>query len=92
MNTLLLKIGVTNGLLMITLLAFVISMLVAVIIWLLASVSSGHPVQGRGEKAGLPETIKAEIKHFLSFQRVYRTYWYSGNAPSNELITFYHEQ
>lgn len=85
--------SISTGLLLITALAFIISMIVATIIWILGEFNSFRENGFKGqEKKSLLKIIKAEADHFRYFQRLYRTYWESGNAPTNELITFYHEQ
>lgn len=84
--------NITNGLLIIVLLTFIISMLVATIIWLL---SLSNPNSGLNRNASVKKQLinflKDEVRHFQSFQVFYRTYWYKDNAPTNELISFYHE-
>lgn len=82
---------ITNGLLTIVLLAFIISMLVAAIIWMLGLTNPLSSNSSSKRRITIISFLKDEFNHFLSFQVLYRTYWYRDNAPTNELITFYHE-
>ncbi len=86
----------TSGIALIAVLAFIISMLVAFLIRILAQLSSigNRDTTGTSGNSGttLSERVRAEFRHFTTFQRSYRTYWDNGNAPTNELIAFYHEQ
>lgn len=85
--------SVSIGLLFITGLAFLISMIVAGIIWILSEINSLRENGFNGwQRKSVVKMIKAEIDHFNYFQKFYRTYWDNGNAPTNELIAFYHEQ
>lgn len=85
--------SITEGLLIITGMTFAISMMVAAIIWLLSLyTSSREDNSSRYERKSFLRSIKSEFRYFNRFQKVYRTYWYSGAAPTNELIAFYHEQ
>lgn len=92
MNTILLKMSIGEGLFMISSLAFIISMLVAAIIYLLTTFNSMKEKTEDAKSTSLRQTIMDEVKHFNSFQRLYRTYWDNGNAPTNELIAFYHDE
>lgn len=83
----------TEGLMIIALLAFIISMLVATIIWLLSLFSAKDQNKHEGgNHSSFLARIRKEVKFFSSFQKLYRTYWDNANSPSNELIQFYHEQ
>ncbi len=85
--------NITQGLFIITGLAFAISMMVAGIIWLLSFYNSTKEDSLiRAEKRTLSGTLKTELRYFNRFQKIYRTYWYSNVVPTNELIAFYHEQ
>jgi len=82
-----------EGMLIIVGLAFVISMLVAAIIWLLSLfIANDNNQNEEQEHSSLYDRIKSELKQFESFQKLYRTYWDGKNAPTNELIAFFHEQ
>lgn len=82
-----------TGLLIITGLAFIISLLVACIIWFMSLFSTKTEVVMTGIRNHTPLTryLILEWKNFNSFQKLYRTYWRSENATTNELIDFYYE-
>lgn len=82
-----------EGMLIIAGLAFIISMLVATIIWLLSLfIANDNNQNEEKEHSSIHDRIKSELKQFESFQKQYRTYWDGKNAPTNELIAFFHEQ
>lgn len=83
-----------TGLLIISGLAFLISMLVACIIWVLSLFTTQNEMLLTGIEKPTPNSnyLLLEWQHFKSFQKHYRTYWHNKNVVSNELIDFYCEQ
>lgn len=85
--------NIYEGLFIIAGMAFLISMFVALIIWVLSLFTTPNEMalSGIRKPAPLSRHLMLEWQHFSSFQKHYRTYWHSRNASSNELIDFYHE-
>ena len=74
-----------NGLFLIYLLTFIISMAIGLMISVLGFFTGSTP-----DQVSLSHQIKSPFVKFKQFLDGYKEYWHKNGVPKNELIDFYY--